>query len=359
MLPAPTAESLVKSVDPPFAFSAQLSADGRYVHILPRGFLRPDTDYVVKLAGEYAGAGGGSFSDRIEFETERRAGEGPPLQRGRKRVGAFNLRRLSLPLPPLLPSVNQIGFDSYDWVVGALESERPDDRSRGELLMWVVGSREEGNGRRVPDRRSEFAFPLSGRYSGDSLILEQRGFELLFTFGPLPLERLQFRGRLDANRRIAPGASVYGEVNCPDVPNLGGALIAAGLCNEEAKLVSSGAYLTSGYRGPANRRPGGVAIDSVELRRPTAAEDGVVAAKLDLERGAHFGVNRHTANLLLVDSASGEPLGLDHNGLTTLRRRGRKITGIDLRLPAGTGIPGRLDAYVIADVYPLGKGELG
>jgi outer membrane protein assembly factor BamB len=358
MLAAPNAESLVKSVDPPFPLSAQLSADGRYLHILPRGFLRPNTDYEVELAGRFTGGGDGSFSDRIEFKTERRRGQAAALRTGRRRVGAFNLRRLSLPLPTLLPSVNQIGFDSYDWIVGTLESEPRDRRGRGDLLLWVVGSREDRRGRRVPDRRSEFAFPLAGRYAGDSLILEQRGFELLFTFGPVPLERLQFRGRLDGRRRVAPGAAVYGDVNCPDVPNLGGALIAAGLCNDEAKLISSGAYLTSGYRGPANRRPGGVRIASVKLRRPTPTADGSVAAKLDLSRGAHFGVNRHTANLLLVDTTSGRPLGLDYNGLTNLRRRARRITGVDLRLPAGTEIPARIDAYVIADVFPLGVRRL-
>jgi outer membrane protein assembly factor BamB len=358
MLAAPTAESLVKSVDPPFRFSAQLSADGRYLHIVPRGFLQPDTDYVVELAGSFAGGGGGSFSDRIEFETEPERGAAAPLPEERRSVGAFNLRRLSLPLPTLLPSVNQIGFDSYDWIVGTLESEPPDRRGRGDLLLWVVGSREDKRGRRVPDRRSEFAFPLSGRYAGDSLILEQRGFELLFTFGPVPLERLEFRGRFDSRRRVAPGAAAYGEVNCLDVPNLGGALIAAGLCNDEARLIASGAYLTSEYRGPANRRPRGVRVASLKLDRPTASADGAVTAGLDLRRGARFGVNRHTANLLLVDADTGRPLGLDYNGLTTLRRRGRKITGIDLRLPAGSEIPARLDAYVIADVFPLGMREL-
>jgi hypothetical protein len=351
MVPAPDAESLVESIKPSFPHTTQISADGRYLHILPRGFLRPDTRFTVKLAGNYAGGGGGSFSDRLVFRTES-GGSKVPLKRRRDSVSAFKLRRLSLPLPPLLPSVNQIGFDSYDWIVGTLERSSSD--RNGRVLLWVVGSREDRRGRRVADPGSEFAFPLAGRYAGNSIILEQRGFELLFTFGPVPLELLQFRGRLDRMRRAAPGASAYGEVNCPDVPNLGGALLAAGLCNEEQKLIASGTYLANGYRGPANRKPRGVKIRSVKLTRPTAGTDGAVRVRFRLARGARFGARRHTADVLLVDRSTGEPLGLDYNSLTAIRRRGGKIGGIDLRLPAGSELPGRVRAYVIADVFPLG-----
>ena len=153
MKPDPDAKSLVASVDPPFPFSAQLSADGRDLHIVPKGFLDADTDYTVNLAGQYTGGGGGSFSDRIRFATERRHGTRLPLKTGRKRVGAFNLRRLALPLPSLLPSVEQIGFDSYDWIAGTLQRTRTGNGNRGRLLLWVVGSKEDKP--RSPGGRSE------------------------------------------------------------------------------------------------------------------------------------------------------------------------------------------------------------
>ncbi|MEZ5073777.1 MAG: PQQ-binding-like beta-propeller repeat protein [Solirubrobacterales bacterium] len=359
MEPTPGARSLVASVHPRFPFSAQLSADGRDLHIVPRGFLRADTDYTVRLAGRYEGGSGGSFSDRIRFATERRRGARPPLRAGPERVGAFNLRRLALPLPPLLPSVNQIGFDSYDWIAGTLDRSRAGSGRRGRLLLWVVGSKQDRRGRRVADSGSEFAFPLTGRYVGNSVILEQRGFELLFTFGPVPLEQLQFRGRLGPGRVAGPGASVYGEVDCPEVPNLGAALIVAGLCNDELKLISSGTYLTSAYRGPASRRPRGVRIDSVQMEPPGPATDGSVRVRLDLRPGTHFAASRHSADVMLVDAADSRPLPLDYNGLTKLRRSNGSITGIDLRLPAGTELPDRLEAWVIANVFPLGVRHLG
>ncbi len=355
MVPSPDAKSLVASVKPAFPFDAQLSADGRDLHIVPRGFLRADTRYRIDLAGDYTGDGSGSFSDRIEFRTRKRNAAKLPLRTGPNRVGAFNLRRLSLPLPSLLPSVNQIGFDSYDWIAGTLD--RTNNGDRGRLLLWVIGSRERG-GRRVADPASEFAFPLTGRYVGDSVILDQRSFSLLFTFGRVPLEELGFRGSLDPSRTMRPGASVYGEVDCPAVPNLGPLLIVAGLCNTENKLIASGTYLTSGYHGPANRRPDGVGIGDVALNRPTATTDGSVSVDLRLAEGADLGADQHTADVMLVDPASGRPLPLDYNGLTTLRKSGGRITGIDLRLPAGTELPAKLRAYVIADVFPIGTRTL-
>jgi outer membrane protein assembly factor BamB len=359
MQPEPDAKSLVESVHPDFPFSAQLSADGRDLHIVPKGFLRAGTDYTVRLAGDYEGNGGGTFSDRIRFETERRRGARLPLSSGPERVGAFNLRRLALPLPPLLPSVNQIGFDSYDWIAGTLDRSRAGNGNRGRLLLWVVGSKEDGHGRRVADSGSEFAFPLTGRYVGNSVILEQRGFELLFTFGPVPLEQLQFRGRLDPDRVAGPAAAVYGEVNCPEVPNLGGALIIAGLCNDEQKLISSGTYLTSRYQGAANHRPRGVRIRSAKLTRPGPASDGSVRIRLDIGPGTRFAASRHSADVMLVDPADSRPLPLDYNGLTELRKSGGDITGVDLRLPAGTELPDRVEAWVITDVFPLGVRTFG
>lgn len=359
MLPRPDADSIVEGIHPAFRYSAQLSADGHDLHIVPHGFLDPDTRYRVDLAGDYAIAGSeaGSFSDRIGFTTKRR-GTPPPLGTRTERAGAFNLRRLSLPLPTLLPSVNQIGFDSYDWIVGSLERTR-ETRHSGELLLWVVGSREDNRGRRVADPGSEFAFPLTGRYDGDSIVLDQHGFELLFTFGPVPLEELAFRGSFGDDLEIDPGASVYGEVNCQEVPNLGGALIVAGLCNEEDKLIASGSYLTSGYSGPANRARKGVRLRSIEMTRPTAGADGSVSVRFGLAAGAAFGAKRHTADVLLTDADTGSPLPLDYNALTETRTRDGRIAGLELRLPAGTVLPDRVEAWAIGDVFPIGSRELG
>ena len=71
-----------------------------------------------------------------------------------RRVGAIELSRLALPLPSLLPSVNQIGFDSYDLIAGTLARERGRSPPRPDAALGdrrAVGERR-GDGRR-PRRR--------------------------------------------------------------------------------------------------------------------------------------------------------------------------------------------------------------
>jgi outer membrane protein assembly factor BamB len=323
-------------VTAPFDFTVQPSGDGHFLHIVPTGFLAPGRTYSVRIEGGWAGDGrSGAVDDTIRFRTARVGRRGPPLRRG----DAFRLSRLAVPLPPILPSLNQIGFDSYEMVVGALES------GQGRLLLWAVSTKP---GSSIPDRNGAFAFPLQGRYRDDSLLLSQSGLSLTFSFGDVPLRRFELRMQMGADRR-ARGASLTAEVLCPEVPVYGPALIAIGLCNSEQVLPSSGTFLTGPYRGHANRRPRGVRLES--LRR-----DGeTVVARL---AGAPLDASRHAAAILLTDAVSGAVVPLDYRKAVSLGVRRGAIREVRLRLPAGTVLPARTKAYVITDVFKLAEREL-
>ena len=285
---------------------------------------------------------------------------GPPLRTGPERVSAFRLRRLAVPLPPIIPSLNQIGFDSYEMVVGALDVGRPDARGEGSVLLWAVSTKRGRGGAEVADARGAFAFPLQGRYRHDSLLLSQSGLNLTFSFGDVPMRRFDLRMQLDRRLRARPGAGLSAEVFCPDVPVYGPALIAIGLCNREQILPASGTFVTDRYaRGPANRRPPGVSAGSVDLRRPTAAGDGEASVRLNLRRGARLPASEHVGALLLTDAATGDVVALDYRKALSQRqdRRGN-IREVRLRIPRGTQLPPRLDAHVIVDVFPLARRRL-
>ena len=149
-------------------------------------------------------------------------------------------------------------------VVGALACRRPTPTARARCCSGRVSTKRGPGGATVADRRGAFAFPLQGRYRDDSLLLSQRGLSLTFSFGDVPLRRFDLRMQLGADRR-ARGASLTAEVFCPEVPVYGPALIAIGLCNRDSILPSSGTFITGPYRGPANRRPRGVRLASLEL----------------------------------------------------------------------------------------------
>jgi hypothetical protein len=359
MQPLPNAHDLVTAT-PPFPFTAALSGDGHFLFVRPDQILDPGRDYQLKLSGLYTtggvhlgapvlgATGGAPFSDTIRFRTQ--AAKGPlPLRSTRSAVAAFRLRRLAVPLPAFLPSVNQIGFDSYEWLVGVQSMSKPDASGRGTLLAWVIGVKpgpRPKHGRAqswVADPSAGFAFPLYGSYSRDSFQLGLQNISLTFSFGPVPLDTLEFRGRLNRDLTTS-GPNVYAEATCAKVPNYGPFLpTTTRLCNQDGKIIVGGTYLTQRYVGSANGRPKGVAVKAFDLTPPTATAPG--SAVVTLAKPLPAG---HSASILLTDAGSEQPVALDYASNT--KTSGRQVT---LTIPAGTTLPATVRARAIVDVFPL------
>jgi hypothetical protein len=368
MQPVPDAKSLV-TADPPFGFSAALSGDGHYLFVVPDTFLTPGTDYTLKLGGAYSAGGlrvgpqtigltdAGSFADTIKFHTAPGGGQLPLNKPTRKSASAFQLLRLAVPLPPFLPSVNQIGFDSYDLIAGTLAKSPPGPDGVGRFLLWLQGGRRDASGRLVADPKASLAFPIGGTYRGNEFILSGKNLELTFSFGDVPLERFDLRGRMGPGHRVKPGAALYAEALCAKVPNYGPVLaVATRLCNGEGKLVASGTFVTKPYgaRGPASVRPRGVSVSGLELQRPTASNEGSAKATLKVARGAKYPARSHAAHILLTDAQTGEVVPITYRKNTTITKDKRgNIASVRLSIPAGTAVPASVRAYVVTDVYPL------
>jgi len=371
MLPSPSAASLVHT-SPHFAAHVQLSGDGRYAFITPDSFLAPGTTYHVRVAGRWGADGQrvanstvpgtwtrhGRFSGSFSFRTAPRAGP-LPLRAGRDAVTTFELRRMAVPLPAFLPSVNQIGFDSYVLLVGALRVGPPDRHGAGRVLLWATQARRGPGGAYTGDPHGTLMFPLAGSYRGDTLLLSVRGAVLTFSFGTVPLRRLDMRFALDRALRARPGAGLYAEAVCAQVPHYGAATRLTGICNDQDVLAAAGTFITDRYPAPAPaaRRPRGVTVGSLVLRAPTAARAGSLTATLHLARGARYRAADHRVGLLLVDG-SGDPVGLDYTAQATARDAAGNLRSVRLAIPAGTALPRHLTAYVIADVFPLSRRRL-
>jgi hypothetical protein len=267
---------------------------------------------------------------------------------------------LALPLPPLLPSVNQIGFDSYDMIAGTIARVPSGSGSAGRLLVWVVGARPGARGGVLADPAGNFQFPLEGPYRGDSLALSSNGLSLQFSFGPVPLRRFDFRGSMGAGLRMGPGAGLYSETLCSDVPNYSAQLHVAGVCNAQDTLAASGTMLTRRYQlGTANRRPRGVHVASLELTRPAGGADGLAVARLRLAPGARYPARAHVGSILLTGRRGGAVVPLDYRADTSAQADAAgDLRTIRLRIPAGTGLPPKIRAYVITDVFPLATRDL-
>jgi hypothetical protein len=200
-------------------------------------------------------------------------------------------------------------------------------------------------------------FPLAGSYRGNTLLLSVKSAVLTFSFGTVPLRRLDMRFQLPASMRALPGASLYAEAVCTQIPNYGAAAYLTGICNSQGVLAAAGTFITDSYprSGAANRRPQGLAVGSISLQRPTPATPGSVT--VTLPHGTRYPATQHRLGVLLVDQ-TGRPLGLDYTAQTTSTDGRGNLASVRLTIPAGTAMPSHLLAYVMADVYPLASRRL-
>jgi hypothetical protein len=308
--------------------------------------------------GAAPGTDAGSVDTTLGFRTAPSRGK-LPLRVSRKGVGAFTISRLAIPLPPLLPSVNQIGFDSYDMIAGTIARSRANRHGQGRLLLWVIGARRGRDGVLHPDPNGNFQFPLSGDYRRNTLELGSRDLSLQFSFGAVPLGIFDVRGQMGPGLALRPGGGIYSETNCADVPNYSAQLRVAGVCNSQDTLAASGTLLTGAYGShAANRRPAGVGLASLQLTRPGPVSAGAATATLKLAKGRRYPASKHVGSILLT-GPGGEVVPLDYRSATTPVTDARgDLRGIQLRIPAGTALPSPVRAYAILDVFPLGSRSL-
>lgn len=177
----------------------------------------------------------------------------------------------------------------------------------------------------------------------------------------------ELRGRLRADLTLLPAASAYAETEVLSIPDFGPYMVVAGLANNWfEKLLPVGtcvmrdgtlsAAASAGETGtPAPyRRPPGVAVAGLAYRPPTAEAAGQVTATLQLAPGAAYPATDHKAAILLVDSATGEPVFLDYlANVSQAAGPTGDLQAITLALPAGTPLPAAPEAIVILDVFPL------
>ena len=360
--------------EPAFAFDLEKSPDGAYLHVVPKGLLEPDRAYALSVRGSWytgglhlgnltvGGTRAGEIAATLRFRTAPHQAARPALAVGPERVSAFEWTRPATPIPPMLPSLNQIGFDYLDWIVGTVEVGERDARGQARVLLWAIGGRRDAQGVLVVDPKSDFLLPLSGVLRGNDFLVAREGFTVQVTGIPIPFHRFELRGRFGRGLAVLPGASLFGESEVLSIPTFGPLMVMAGLANDVwRRLVVSGTYVTRPYPdgGSANARPAGVRIGALEYQRPVAGGEGSVSFLFRREPGARYPLAEHRPGILLVDRGSGTPLPLDYAHLVEADADGNgHLARVTLAIPAGTPLPERLDAVVLLDVFPLNRTPL-
>ncbi|HZM55903.1 MAG TPA: PQQ-binding-like beta-propeller repeat protein [Acidimicrobiales bacterium] len=352
------------TVTPPVTLTTSLSGDGKYLFAVPDHFLQPNTRYHVTIAGSYEIAApplgdgsSGTVQTQLTLVTPPGASNRLPLAVGARQVSALHITRLAFPLPSFLPSVNQIGFDSYDWIASTLQVSPPNAKGDGTVLLFVVGASRGPDGLLAADPATPFAFPLEGSYHGDLMSVSAANVTLPFSFGPVPLRQLTFRMQLGPDLVAQPDTSVFAVVHCNDVPFYGPLLEkATTLCNQSGDLPVSGTFLASGYdaAGGATTAPPGLSVTSVELQHPSTSAAGAVTASFALSAGMHYRAGAHVVSLVLSDAGTGAVVPLDYRSSTTSSAGPNgDLELTTLQIPAGTVLPARLRVNVVTDAFPI------
>lgn len=362
-------DALVVSSDPPFPFSVEHSADGRYIYVRPSGFLTPGQTYTLSVKGKYytgwlrlgnmsfGGKQSGTFAGQFAFRAQESVATRPPLSVSANQTTAIEWTRLAAPLPPMLPSLNQIGFDYMDWILGTVAITPSGSANQGKFILWAIGGVRNPDGTLAVEPGSDFSLPLNGRYQNDDFILTNQNFKLAITGIDIPFNLFELRGRLGPNRVVSPGATAWGDTQVLSIPTFGPYLVAAGLANNwYQKLLVYGTYITRPYpdNGPANQRPAGISVTGVDYQAPTAKADGWVQADFKLDAGALYPLSAHQPGILLIDSLTTEAIYLDyHANLSSQADAQGNLKSVRLVIPKGTALNENTQAIVMLDVFPF------
>jgi outer membrane protein assembly factor BamB len=352
------------TVDPPAPITVEVSADRRFVVITPDShFAGGDTDDVtLHVTGTYlvdpdrdglkltGGKPGGAIDQTFKL-TLAAANPAPyalavpaPGPGGSDAATALEMYRLAAPLPTVLPSYNQIGFDSLHYLVGVVEG------TAGHYVAWVVGGRLDDQNHTIVDPASKGVFALEVDYRDGAMTLRNdAGFSLEAMSATLTFEKFRVSARVASDGTVPGDPAFVVSTKCQDVQLYGPFLGTLGLCNPDTDtLLVSGGLLVRPYQGGVQHAPTGVGAAAFSV------DAGAVHATLT---GSTLKTTEHKLGLLLVDDATGKPLALDYGlGTTyTLAADGTAKT-VDVALkgkPSGT-----FRAYLMVDTYPAARGAV-
>ena len=363
-------DALVVSIDPSVPTEVQHSADGKYIYIRPLEFLTSGQTYSVTVRGDYytggwrlgnltlGGTYTGTFNGRFSFQVQNSA-DSLPLTLGKDSVSALEWTRLAAPIPSMLASLNQIGFDYMDWLMAPVIITPPDAHGQGKFVLWAIGAKRSPEGALVADPGSDFVVPLNGRYQGGDFILTDEDFPMAITGIRIPFNLFELRGRLGTDG-VTLHPAAYADTQALSIPTFGPYLVVAGLANNwYQKLLVAGTFITRPYDGIANHAPQGVTVKDIRLTLPTNDQNGQVVAALAVAPGNTYPADSHRAGLLLVDPSTDDALYMDYlANLSAQADADGNLQAVTLSLPKGMKLPEPLRVYVLLDVYPAFEQDL-
>jgi outer membrane protein assembly factor BamB len=360
-------ESLTVKLDgaPPAAAKLKLkvSADRQFLTLTPREtWIGPEGGTIrIDIEGSYdvdpwrfglkffGGRRGGAIDQSFRFRIPPRS-EGPSPYRVPDardgRATTFALSRFAAPNPTMLPSWNQIGFDSLHYLAGIVEG------SPSEAIVWVVAGKLHAGGTTV-DPSLDARFPLVMSYEGGLLTFHNYdGFKINFVGSwDMPFGFYRVSTRVDpATGAILEPAELSAIALCDEVEYYGHFLKLMGMSE-----LGTGHMTVFGGLDARLHGDGPATMPAHVGKVDFARTPSTVTATIN---GGALRDAEHVFSVLLIDAGTGRPLPLYYTKRTevTTNERG-EVTSVTVRFDEGAA-SGELRAYYLVDTYPAAHAAL-
>lgn len=357
--------SLQVSSEPSVPLSVHASGDRRFLTVTPQTAFAPGKDAKVTLSikGQWlsdpernglATTGGkpaGSIDTTFTFDLSAPGGAALPLPvpaTAGDDAGLFALTRLAAPLPTILPSYNQIGFDSLHWLIGVVEGNST------QTVGWMIGAMPTDTPPGIAaDPATKALFPVTIHFDAGKVTFENHdGLALEVMNASIAFQDFRVSGRLDASgKALDGGAVVHVATKCADINFYGMFLEQLGFCNpDDDLLVAYGAALLGPAGSGVQKAPGGLGTPSF-LRKGSEVRVNLAGSTLQSAG--------HRLGLLLLDPTTRLPLAVDY-GLKTTQEAATSgaLTSVSLDV-SGAKLPATVRAWLMVDAYPAAVAELG
>ncbi len=353
------ATSLVVTTDPDVPRRVDVSGDRKFVTLVPddRWVGPAGGELAVEIAGRFLvdperqglrfsrGRIGGEVRERFRFRVATAAAGGalplPVPEAPGDPAGLWELSRFATPLPTILPSYNQIGFDSLHYLLSLVASS-----GDGRAIGWVHGGRRDaGATRTLPDPATRVLFPVELRHDGGLwTLLNQDGFSIEFNGIRLPFQLFRLATRIDASGTALEPPALSVLTVCGGITFYGQFLRQLGFCNPQTDVMNVfGAAELHVHPASPLGPPNGVGTVAF-----AASSEAIVATLGE----SSLRPESHQLGLLAIDPATGLPLALDY-GYATERLADAAGIVTAIRVPLGTTVlPPVVRLLLLVDGYP-------
>jgi outer membrane protein assembly factor BamB len=340
--------SLQVTLTPTSDVSVDVSGDGKFLTITPKVAFAPGplaidvtANYLTNMQRAGLRLSGGSVGGSVSAHvtTAVAASTGGAMAA----AGIYELSRLSVPLPTVMPSYNQIGFDSLHYLLGSVQVQGATN------IAYMVGAKlPAGGGPAVVDPATQAIFPMAFSTAGDLTTFDAaNGLQVQIMSFTLPFQSFRLSLGFEPGGDAAPTAQLTGSAVCGGIPFYGPFLQQLGLCNPQTDVIR--------VLGAANvaRRTDIAAPPAAGTVTFASTADAIVATV----SGTSVKLADHLAAVLVLDG-SGQPVTLQY-GTGTTRTANADGTLATVSVPTkGVTLPAQMKAILMLDMAVAATGTL-